>query len=164
LAFERLPIPEAMDYWSSAAIEKHISRRKAEQLDLNTPDVSRHEGLQRQEGINMTPVIAEVLNRAEVQDYLARLTALVGQEVVPQELLPPLAAHGYFKWAYPVAETGIYLSVSDSEAPAGNARVAEVQVHCEGPNLGSAGGATLQPLGAIARLRYQGLLAAGFVG
>ena len=164
LAFERLPIPEAVDYWSAAAIEKQIARRKAEEFDLNAPGASRQERLHRQDGINMTPVIAQVLNLAEVQDYLARLTALAGQEVAPQELLPPLAAHAYFKWTYPVAGTGLYISLSDSDAPADNARVAEVQVHCEGPNLGSAGGATLQPLGAIARLRYQGLLAAGFVG
>jgi hypothetical protein len=39
--------------------------------------------------------------------------------------------------------------------------VAEVQIHCKGPNLGSAGGPTLQRLGAIARLRYEGLLAGG---
>ena len=59
----------------------------------------------------------------------------------------------------PVAETGIYLSLADSEVSADNARIAEVQVHCDGPNLGSAGGPTLQPLGAVARLHYEGLLA-----
>ena len=35
-------------------------------------------------------------------------------------------------------------------------------MYCDGPNLGSAGGPTLQPLGAIARLHYRGLLAEGF--
>lgn len=164
LGCERLPIPEAVDYWSAAAVEKKMARRRGEQQEFAAPGEAGEEWLRRQDGINMTPVVAEALNRAAVQEYLARLTELAGQEVAPQELLPPLAAHGYFKWAYPVAETGLYLSLSDSEAPTDDARLAEVQVHCEGPNLGSAGGATLQPLGAIARLRYQGLLAAGYVG
>ena len=158
LAFERLPIPEALDYWSAGAAEKHLARRKAEPFDSDAPG-GRPEGLHRQDGINMTPLIARACNTGEVQDYFARLAALCGREVAPQGLLPPLPAHGHFKWAYPVAEMGIYLSLSDSKAPVDDARVAEVQVHCDGPNLGSAGGPTLQPLGAIARLRYQGLLA-----
>ena len=158
LAFERLPIPESVDYWSAAVAEKRLARRRAEPLG---PDAA---GGRRQAGINMTPVIAQACNTGEVQEYLARLEALSGREIAPHELLPPLAADGYFKWAYPVAKTGIYLSLSDSEAPTDDTRVAEVEVHCDGPNMGSAGGPTFQPLGAIARLRYQGLLAAGFVG
>ena len=159
LDFERLPIPEAVDCWSDAAAEKRLSRLRAERLGPDALGGSGPEGLRRQDGINMTPLIARACDTSEVQDYLARLAALRGREVAPQELLPPLAAHGYFKWAYPVAETGVYLSLSDSDAPADDARAAEVQVHCDGPNLGSAGGPTLQPLGAVARLRYEGLLA-----
>jgi hypothetical protein len=164
LGCERLPIPEAVDYWSTAAIEKKMARRRAEQQDFAAPGAGGEEWLRRKEGINMTPVIAEIVNRPEIEDYLARLAALVGQEVAPQGLLPPLAPHGYFKWAYPIAKTGVYLSLSESEQAVSDARAAEVQLHCDGPNLGSAGGPTLQPLGAIARLRYQGLLAAGFAG
>ena len=80
------------------------------------------------------------------------------REVEPRELLPPLAAHGIFKRAYPVGDTGIYLALSDAEASTGAGRVAEVEVLCDGPNMGSAGGPTLQSLGAVARLRYEGLL------
>ena len=79
-----------------------------------------------------------------------------------------MKAHGYFKWAYPVTGSGIYLSLIDGENNSGIAenqtatndglRSAEVEVYCDGPNLGSAGGATLQPLGAIALVTYQGLL------
>ena len=153
LTFERLPIPEAVDCWSGAAAEKRLSRLRAEGFGRDASLGGR------QDGINMTPQIARASDANEVQEYLACLAAFCGREVAPQELLPPLAAHGRFKWAYPVAETGIYLSLAESEAPADSARMAEVQVHCEGPNLGSAGGSTLQPLGAIARLRYEGLLA-----
>ncbi len=155
--FERLPIPEAVDSWSEAAAEKRLARLRAERLDPDATPGSRQEGLHRRDGINMTPVIARACNTSEVEGYFARLAALCGREVAPQDLLPPFAAHGHFKWAHPVAETGIYLSLSDSETPAEDARVAEVQVHCDGPNLGSAGGPTLQPLGVIARLCYEGL-------
>ena len=153
LTFERLPIPEAVDCWSGAAAEKRLSRLRAEQFSPDVPPGGR------QDGINITPQIARACDANEVQEYLARLAALRGRVVAPQELLPPFAAQGHFKWAYPVAEAGIYLSLSDSEAPADDTRIAEVQVHCDGPNLGSAGGPTLQPLGAVARLRYEGLLA-----
>ena len=106
----------------------------------------------------MTPVIAEVCERPEVKDYFARLAAMRGREVAPQELLPPFPAHGRFKWAHPVADTGIYLSISDADAQADATRLAEVVVFCDGPNMGSAGGPTLQELGPVARLRYEGLL------
>jgi hypothetical protein len=85
-----------------------------------------------------------------------------GQEVAPRQPLPPLKPSGRFNWAYPVANTGIYLSLTDSAAQSEEKRTAEVRVHCDGPNLGSAGGPTLQPLGAIALLHYRGLLTKGF--
>jgi len=157
LEFERLPIPEPVDSWSDAAAERRLARLRAERSRPDAPPDGLPEQPHREEGISMTPLVATAVNTSAVQDYLARLTALVGREVGPRDLLPPLAAHGRFTWAYPVAETGIYLSLSDSEVRADVARVAEVRVHCDGPNLGSAGGPTLQPLGAIARLRYQGL-------
>jgi hypothetical protein len=152
LEFEPLPIPEAIDSMSRSAAEKRLARSRAEHFD---PDVSP--GF-REDGINMTPLIARAYDTSEVQDYLGHLAALQGREVAPRELLPSLAAHGVFKWAYPVADTGIYLSLSESKTSTDIARLAEVQVHCDGPNLGSAGGPTLQPLGALARLRYEGLL------
>jgi hypothetical protein len=152
LEFERLPIPEAIDSMSGAAAEKRLARWRAERSDTDvTPDL-------REDGINMTPLIARACDTRDVQDHFGRLAALQGREVAPQELLPSLAAHGIFKWAYPVPDTGIYLSLSESETSTDAERVAEVQVYCDGPNMGSAGGPTLQPLGAVARLRYEGLL------
>jgi hypothetical protein len=153
LGFERLPIPEAVDSMSGAAAEKRLARSRTEQFNPGAP--ARF----REEGINVTPQIARACDTAEVQGYFARLAALSGREVAPRELLPPLAAHGVFRWAYPVPDTGIYLSLSDAESQPDTAQVAEIEAHCEGPNLGSAGGPTLQPLGAVARLRYEGLLA-----
>lgn len=132
LAFERLAIPEALD-------------------TLLSPG-----------GINRTPQIARACGTPEVRDYLARLATKTGHEVAPADLSPPFKPSDRFKWAYPIGDTGIYLALADAAVQTGDERAAEVQVHCDGPNLGSAGGPTLQPLGAIALLRYQGLLAEGF--
>lgn len=60
--------------------------------------------------------------------------------------------------AYPVADTGIYLAPAEAETTTEAGRVAEVEVLCDGPNMGSAGGPTLQSPGAVARIRYEGLL------
>jgi hypothetical protein len=150
LAFERLPLPEAIDRMSAPASERRHARRRIEPDTTGTP---------REEGINMTPAIAQACDTAEVRAYLSQLAGLVGQEVIPGRLLPPLRAHSSFRWAYPVAGTGIYLALEDTEPAAAGERVAEVQVYCDGPNLGSAGGPTLQPLGAVAQIRYRGLLA-----
>jgi hypothetical protein len=152
LAFERLPLPEAVDYLSPAAAAKTMERRR-ESLDPSAWEP---------EGINRTPQIARACDTPEVRKYLARLATMSGQEVEPRGLLPPFKASGRFKWACPVGDTGIYLSLTDAEVQPGDKRTAEVQVYCDGPNLGSAGGPTLQRLGAIARLHYQGLLAEGF--
>ena len=118
LDFERLPIPEAVDSFSAAAAEKRLRRLRAGRSDAEAVSGDRQRGPLRQDGINMTPQIAQACQTCEVQDYLARLAALRGREVAPQDLLPPLAAHGQFKWAHPVAGTGIYLSLSDCDAPA----------------------------------------------
>jgi hypothetical protein len=152
LDFERLPIPEAVDTFSDAAAEKRMARRRAERAN---PDALAR---LRDDGINMTPVIAQGCERSEVQDYFDHLASMRGREVEPRELLPPFPAHGIFKRAYPVGNTGIYLVLSDAEAQDDAVRVAEVEVLCDGPNMGSAGGPTLQSLGAIARIRYEGLL------
>lgn len=153
LSFERLPIPEAMDQISGAAAQRRHARRRIE------PDTA---GVPREGGINRTPEIARACDTAEVRVYFSNLEGLVGQEVAPDQLLPPLRAHGYFRWAYPVTGTGISLALEENVLGVGGERVAEVQVYCDGPNLGSAGGPTLQPLSAVARIRYRGLLAPAF--
>lgn len=153
MSFERMPIPEAIDYTSGTAAEKRLAKQRTKSHGLN--------GIMH-DGINMTPKIELACNTAEVLKYLTHLSALSGQEVIPNKLLPPYKAHGYFKWAYPVSDTGIYLSMTDSSPPIDGKGMAEIQLHCAGPNLGSAGGPTLQKLGTIARIHYQGLLAKAF--
>jgi hypothetical protein len=149
LAFERLPIPEAVDQMSAAAAERRLARRRI------APDSAE---VHREDGINMTPLIADACARPEVQVYFDQLSKLVGQEVVPTQLLPALRAHGLFRWAYPVERTGLYLALKESESQTNDERVATVQIYCDGPNMGSAGGPTLQALGPVAQIRYRGLL------
>ncbi|MEX2141016.1 MAG: hypothetical protein WD894_17255 [Pirellulales bacterium] len=149
LAFERLPIPEAVDQMSAAAAGRRLSRLRSD------PD---NTGLRREDGINMTPAIAEACDRPEVQAYFDQLSKAVGQEVEPTQLLPALKAHGVFRWAYPVEGTRLYLALKESEPPTKEERIATVQIYCDGPNMGSAGGPTMQALGPIAQIRYRGLL------
>jgi len=153
LSFERLPLPEAVDTMSEAAAEKWLARRrKYDPGDFTDP---------RRAGINMTPAIEQACSTPAVADYLQRLSSLAGQSIKPRKLLPPRPGHGVFKWAYPIPGTGLYLSLGEPDEAPANGTVAEVQVHCAGPNLGSAGGPTLQRLGPIACLGYAGMLADG---
>ena len=149
LAVKRLPIPEAMDFFSTRAAEKTVRHLREEASD--TP-------MFKQAGINMTPEIARACKQPEVSTYLDCLATMAGQEVEPEDLLPPLKPHGVFQWAYPVPKTEILLSLNDEEGPTRDEGTAAVKIHCPGPNLGSAGGPTLQPLGAIALLTYRGVL------
>lgn len=153
LSFERLPLPEAVDTMSDAAAAKWLARRRKADAD----DLSAH----RQDGINMTPEIDQACSSPSVADFLQRLSRVVGKTLKPKRLLPTLPAHGMFKWAYPIPGTGLYLSLGEAEDPSPDKTAAEVQIHCKGPNFGSAGGPTMQLLGPIARLAYQGLLADG---
>ena len=153
LSFERLPVPEAVDTMSEAAARKQLAKRRRSGSDDPT--------VWRQDGINMTPMIEQACSTPIVQDYLRRLGEMVGRTVKPRQLLPPGPADAVFKWAYPIAGTDLYLSLDDADEAPADETVAEVQIHCEGPNLGSAGGPTMQMLGAIARMQYKGLLVRG---
>lgn len=93
-----------------------------------------------------------------MQDYLRVLEGYQGREVGPGDLAPKLPKHGWFRWAYPIPGTRLYLSMAEGE-PEGNERVCHIVFHGEGANLGSAGGPTLQEYGAVASIRYEGRLA-----
>jgi hypothetical protein len=67
VAFERLPVPEAVDNLSEAAVARLRARRRAD------PHKSS-----RLEGINLTPEIEQACRAAEVSHYLDRLAAMMG--------------------------------------------------------------------------------------
>src|SRR5438445_134293 len=85
LAFERLPIPEAVARMSGEAAEKWLVRQRSEGTTTDRP---------RDDGINRTPEIASACARADVQEYLVRLAQLTGQIVDPAELKPPFEPSG----------------------------------------------------------------------
>jgi hypothetical protein len=147
---EKLPIPEFIDRWSAEAAQAQL-RLSGNELPDQQRLFSR--------GINRTPEIAAAYESQEVQSYLSSLEGYQGQEVSPAELAPQLKASGYFKWAYSIPGTKLYLSLSEGE-PEGAERTCEVVFHGEGPNLGSGGGPTLQEYGRVAVIRYQGRLMA----
>jgi hypothetical protein len=148
LSFERLPIPEAIDDMSAAAAQKALERHRRSPAD---DDWSRR-------GINMTPEIDRACQTPQVREYLDQLAGFAGYDTEPSHLLPPFPADRTFKRAYPVADTPIFLGLTEGDPTADGTRTAEVQVLCCGPNLGSAGGPTLMHLGPIARLTYRGIL------
>lgn len=150
IGFEALPVPEAMDSMSDEAAQSGLRRRR-EIGDLSSWD----------QGINRTPEIANAMQCPEVVEYLKLLAFKADQGLDPHKLLPDWSPSGYFRWAYPIPGTKLFLSLDEADESPTDRRTAEVQIHCQGPNLGSAGGATLQPLGAIARIHYRGILLRG---
>lgn len=149
VTFERLSIPETLDTMSEAAARKQLARRRKNPLDAN---------VLANVGINMTPQIARACELPAMVGYLEQLATCAGRVLQPNELLPPFKPHELFKWAHPIRETKLFLSLDEGESASEKERAIEVRVHCAGPNMGSAGGPTLQLLGVIARLKYQGLL------
>ena len=149
VSFERLPVPEAVDDMSDTAAQKSLEWHRKNPND-NT--WSRR-------GINMTPEIERACGTSQVQQYLNHLADVAGRELEPAQLLPSFPPDRTFKRCYPIADTQIFLTLSEGNPTDDGLHTAEVQILCRGPNLGSAGGPTLMHLGAIARLTYRGLLA-----
>lgn len=145
---EILPIPETMDYWSEEAARARLNRVQLS----DDPSIDRQTELH---GINRTPEIASAYGSETVQDYLCTLKSYAGQEVRPDTLSPQLEADGYFRWAYRIPGTQLFISLSEAE-PDEEARICRVVFHCKGPNFGSAGGPTLQEMGAVAAIHYEG--------
>ncbi len=142
---ERLPIPEFLDRWSADAAELQLRLREQRQ------DLHSHLSL----GVNRTPEFAAAYQSEGVQEYLRHLESYQGLEVAPSELAPHLTPHRWFRWAYPIPGTRLFLSMSESE-PQGGERICRIVFHGEGANLGSAGGPTLQEYGPVASIRYEG--------
>jgi hypothetical protein len=151
ISFDRLPLPEAVDDMSEAAAQKSLEWHRRNPADDHW---SRR-------GINMTPEIERACHTDQVQEYLTRLSDMVGEDTEPTQLLPSFPADSLFKGAHRVADTLIFLGLTEGDPSDDGTRLAEVQTLSRGPNLGSAGGPTLLHLGAIARLKYQGLLLSG---
>lgn len=139
--FEELPVPQSEG--ATSARERKRFRSPIERL------------YERDRG----PDIINALSRDVVRRYFNDLSKLVGQEVDPQRLRPGWKAHDDSRTSHPIPETKLFLALLESDASSENQGIVEVQVLCDGFNMGSAGGAMLWVLGPVARIRYRGLLA-----
>ncbi|GEM_PF-2387389 len=151
LRVEILGVPEAIDYWSEEALRADLEARRG------AIDSGLSHDLTNRVGINLTPEIASAYHSEVIQGYFKIIKGYQGGETEPGSLKPPLKPDSYFKWAYPIPETRLYLSLSEAE-PEEGVRICQVMLHTRGPNFGSQGGPTLQPLGPIASIHYQGRL------
>lgn len=144
------PVSEVIDYLSPEAQEVKIAREQA------LGDESQEMKLSLQ-GINRTPEIAAAYESQPVQKYFQALKSYEGRLISPRELVPKLASDKYFKGAYPLPRTRLYLTLSEVNPKREN-RIFQVICCSRGPNLGSAGGPTLQHLAALASIHYEGRL------
>ncbi len=141
---EVLAVPEVMD---SASEEAATAWTRL----ANDPSGPR----MVQPGINRTPEVAVAYEK--LRNYFLVLSSYKGQTVAPDKLNPPFMPDRYFRWAFPVPDTDLFVSLREQETTAPE-RTCEVEIHGRGPNLGSAGGPTLQPFGPVARIAYEGRL------
>jgi hypothetical protein len=143
-------VAEVIDWLSEEASKVRLASRDT----LDDELAERKFSLQ---GINRTPEIAAAYESKPVQNYFGTLLSLEGKIVSPRELLPKLEPDKTFKHAYPLPGTKLYLVLSEA-APQQEERIAQVAAYSMGPNLGSAGGPTLQHLAALASIYYEGRL------
>jgi hypothetical protein len=145
ISVRRLPLPEAIDSLSDEAYRRGRAR--------GDPSRAAREG-----SVNLTPEIEHACELAVVRAYFDKLDRLVQQVIAPNELLPPWKADSYFRSTYPLPGTRLWLAIDESEEQNGEYRAATLDVLSEGPNMGSAGGPTLQVLGSLVRIEYEGVL------
>ncbi len=93
---------------------------------------------------------------ARLNPYLDSLEGLVGREVPKAELLRQFPRDGYFRFAFNIPDTVYKLMFDEKGKTPAGLRVAELQLMGEGPNLGSAGGPTIQGLAKVGHLEYEG--------
>lgn len=142
------PVSEVIDYLSEEAQQARIAREDVGAHEFSDKNLRIH-------GINRTPEIAAACESEPLQKYLEGLKSQEGKVLPPHELLPRLQPDKYFKGAYPLAGTKLYLTLSEA-VPRQVGRISQVMYCCKGPSLGSAGGHTLQHLAALASIHYEG--------
>lgn len=141
-------VSEVIDYVSDEAHNARMARGQALDDEYSEKKFSLH-------GINRTPEIAAAFESEPVQEYFRALQSQQWKVLPPRELLPRLKPDAYFDGAYPLPETKLYLTLSEATSERAE-RISQVMCCSKGPNLGSAGGPTLQHLAALASIHYEG--------
>lgn len=108
-------------------------------------------GSYHREQLDQRPIVV-----AELDPYLKKLEGLVGKEVPKTEILPQFDKDGCFRYAFNIPGTAYQLFFDEQEKTPAGLRNTMLQLMGEGPNLGSAGGPTIQALASIGRLEYEG--------
>jgi hypothetical protein len=142
------PVSEVLDYLSPEASEAKIACERAFGGELPETKLSL-------QGINRTPELAAAYESEPVQKYFQAIKIQEGTVIRSRDLLPQLEPDRYFKGAYPLPGTRLYLTLSEADPRQGHG-VSQVICCCKGPNLGSAGGPTLLHLAALASIHYDG--------
>lgn len=119
--------------------------------------------------INAIEVWKQLAQDTSLHSYLQQLrNVTLKTKTDPETLLPRLESQGYFKWAFTIKEggwkpnsnpdweSGYYLGFQNGNYAEEANGISEVILYTEGPNMGSAGGPTLQGVGTIAKIYYQG--------
>lgn len=112
---------------------------------------------------NHAPAMRVLLEQnAPLREYLESLQQMVGQEVPTREVFPKWQQH-YFPSVFHVPSgLGVpnadrfLLRLSESEGRPTEYRVAEVGIWGDGPNMGSAGGPTIQRILPVGAFSYEG--------
>jgi len=92
----------------------------------------------------------------KISPYLDSLEKLVGKEAPIAQIMPPFPQGGYFKDAYFIPDSSNHLMFDEKEKSPSGLRVSEIHLMGRGPNLGSAGGPTIQSLAKLGVLEYEG--------
>jgi len=145
---ERPPV-EVLDFF------KH--NREAKQFEYNdwkwTLEGKWENGRYNRENPDQREIIIARLN-----PYLEFLDSLVGREVPKEDLLPQFPRNDWFGYSFNIPDTTYQLMFDEQGKTPAGLRIAEFQLMGEGPNLGSAGGPTIQRLAKVGHLEYEGRL------
>tara|TARA_Y100000310_G_C20421989_1_gene687112 strand:- start:113 stop:721 length:609 start_codon:yes stop_codon:yes gene_type:complete len=138
-----------------AVLDFFKGNKKAEEFEYQgwkwTKQGKWDRGSYHRENLDQREIIVASLN-----PYLDNLEGLVGKEVPRAELLPQFPKDGYFSYSFGIPDTAYQLMFSEEGKNPAGLRIAELHIMGEGPNLGSAGGPTIQSLAQVGKLGYEG--------
>jgi len=111
----------------------------------------------------------EISGNTALQEYLSGLKGIseqVPQKLKPEDLLPHWPKDSYYQHAYPIP--GNFESTDSAKRYGWNKYyicestdegISKVALWTKGPNMGSAGGPSIQQVGVVATIHFQGNIA-----
>jgi len=144
--------------------QEYRRQREAHPEMYDRPGLVSAGGDRYERQINHAPAMRALLEQnAPLREYLEGLQQMAGQEVPTREVFPKWQQQHYFPSVFQVPSgfgvpnaDRFLLRFSEDEQSATEYRVAEVGIWGDGPNMGSAGGPTIQRILPIGVLDYEG--------